>query len=99
MKPLYLLIAFVAGVALYASSVHAEVFAVANIEGVKISLHNEKCTLTEVSNLPFKATWEEKGKTYQGCWGLNGNLVAAFFKEDKTVAVIPAAAFTKVMGV
>lgn len=98
LKPMYLLVAFVLGVAFYAAKVHAEAVAVAQIEGVTITLHKEKCALTEVSNLPFKVTWEEKGKSYVGCWGLNGNFVAAFFKEDKSVAVIPAQAFTKVTG-
>jgi hypothetical protein len=41
----------------------------AEVEGVKITLHDDKCALPAVANLARKATWEERGKTFDGCWG------------------------------
>jgi hypothetical protein len=68
-------------------------------EGVVITLHNEKCEMKEVSNLPHFATWEEKGKSFKGCWGFNPLGVVMLYFSDKTIAVVPASAFTKVQGV
>ena len=68
-------------------------------EGVVITLDSDKCELDAVVNLPFKATWQEQGKTYKGCWAArtDAGVVVAFF-EDKTVALIPFGAFKKVVG-
>lgn len=68
--------------------------------GVVITLHSEKCALPEVSNLPNRATWEENGKTYEGCFGVQPAMraVMLYFVTDRTVAVAPASIFTKVSG-
>ena len=68
-------------------------------ESVVITLHNEKCEMSEVSNLPHFATWEEKGKSFKGCWGFHPLGVVMLYFTDKTVAVVPASAFSKVIGV
>ena len=68
-------------------------------EGVVITLHNDKCEMSEVSNLPHFATWEEKGKSFKGCWGFHPLGVVMLYFTDKTVAVVPASAFAKVIGV
>ena len=94
----YALVAFFLSIALYATSVQADVIAVANIEGVKISLLNDKCDLKEVSNLPYKATWVEDGRTYKGCWAANQGFVVGFFVDDKSVAVMPMRIFQKMTG-
>lgn len=74
--------------------------AVTHHEGVKITLYDDPCTSDVVSNLPYKAEWVEKGKTYTGCWGLHPmGLVMTYFKEDRSVALIPARVFEKVTGV
>ena len=65
--------------------------------GVTITLTDEPCTL-DVKNLPYKATWHEKGETFTGCWTLHGNSVAAYF-EDKTVAAIPAQHFKQAVEI
>src|SRR5688572_21050302 len=38
-------------------------------DGARVVLHDDKCAVAAVANLPYKATWEEKGKVFQGCWG------------------------------
>ena len=38
-------------------------------DGATIILHDDACTLKEVTNLKFRATWTEKGKTTEGCFG------------------------------
>lgn len=80
-------------------SVNAEPLFQTQTQDVVITLHSEKCELKEVSNLKQKATWEEKGKVFQGCWGYRDGLVIFYFLEDRTVGIIPAQAFEKVIGV
>lgn len=68
-------------------------------DGLTITLYSEPCALKEVVNLPKRATWDEKGKLFEGCWGVSPFGVAMFYFEDKTMAVIPAEAFKKVVGI
>lgn len=83
--------------AVFMAPLQAEPMAVADRNGIKITLDTDKCALPEVTNLPLKATWEEKGKVYQGCWGPNPDVgvVVAYF-DDKTVALIPMQYFEKI---
>lgn len=73
----------------------------ATVQGVVITLHSEKCELAEVSNLPRRATWLESGKTFEGCFGYveQLQLLMFYFKDDKTVAGLPAGVFSRVTGV
>lgn len=63
-------------------------------EGVSITLTNEPCRLKVVSNLPARATWTEKGKTFEGCFGLSHGVVAFYF-DDRTVVMLPREAFKR----
>lgn len=84
------------------AAVFAAPIFVADAEGVRIELFDEPCILKDlVSNLPYRATWTEKGKVFEGCFVPNPNagFVVAYFREDKSVAVIPMDAFKKVVGV
>ena len=94
--------AFLAGILFFvASSVYGEPTHRTSVQGVVITLHSEKCALKEVANLPRRATWVENGKVFEGCVGYVEALgvLMFFFKDDKSVAVIPADAFSKVTGV
>lgn len=83
---------------MFVLNVAAEPTHKASGEGVEIVIHSDKCAFKEiVGNLPFRATWTEKGKTYEGCGGVN-NGVAVFYFTDKTVVVIPAQYFVRVVG-
>jgi hypothetical protein len=64
---------------------------------VKIVIYTEDCALKNVvTNLPKRATWEEKGKSYEGCAaGTPFGFVMFYFAGDKTVALVPADGFTK----
>ena len=67
---------------------------------IAVTLYDDPCELKDtVSNLPYKATWTEGDKTYNGCWGpwVNDQKIVAYFT-DKTIAVIPFSAVTKVSG-
>jgi hypothetical protein len=77
--------------------VFGEPIAVGESNGVKVTLTNEKCAMTEVSNLPYRATWEEGGKSFEGCWGANGFAVMTYWA-DKTVAAMPRNMFARVHG-
>ena len=82
-----------------AFTAQAEPVASAAGGGVSISLYTDKCALSAVSNLPFKATWTEKGKVSQGCYGVAYQEVVMLYFEDKTVVVLPVGMFKKVTGV
>ena len=88
-------------VALYAGKALSSPRFVATDGTTSITLHDEPCELKEVvTNLPYKATWTENGKSFEGCWGswVNDQRVLAYFT-DKTVALIPFNALAKVQGV
>lgn len=70
-------------------------------EGVRIVLHDENCRLTDqVVNLGGRATWEEGGKVYEGCFDLDKHrrLVRLYFS-DKTVIAAYMQEFKKVSGI
>jgi hypothetical protein len=49
--------------------------------------------LPAVSNLPYRGTWTEKGKTSEGCWALHPEvpLIISYW-DDRTVAILPTVA-------
>lgn len=65
-----------------------------------IVLHNDKCTLTQVKNLPHRVTWTEGGKVTEGCWigRPDSGVVVAYFA-DLTAVAIPIPMFAKVTGI
>lgn len=76
----------------------APVFVAEAEGGVRIVLTDEPCALkASVANLPFRATWTEKGTVFEGCFWTNPaiGVVMAYFT-DKTVAAIPIPVFRKV---
>lgn len=84
----------------YAGHALAEPRFKAEGEGAVITLYDEPCLIKDqIANLPYRATWEEKGKTYQGCFAPrpDAQLIVAYF-EDHTVALIPFQALQKVTG-
>ena len=90
-------IALLATLFLFSAAVVAAPVAVGESDGVKITLTNEPCKLEVVSNPPFRATWEEKGQKYEGCYGISPlRLVMAYFSTDRTVAVMPIQMFKPV---
>lgn len=72
---------------------HAKPVAAAQGEGVSVVLTDEPCALSAVTNLPYAATWTEKGKTIKGCWGAHPQfpIVIAYWA-DKTVSVVHVSA-------
>jgi hypothetical protein len=83
-----------------ATNVHAGPRFSVVADGAKVVLHNDKCAVSAVNNLPYKATWEEKGKVFQGCWGARPDAgVVVFYFDDKSVGIIPIAELTAVVGV
>jgi hypothetical protein len=86
----------------YIGSLNAEPKFQANVEGVRIVLHSDKCELTaQITNLPFKAEWFQDGKVLQGCWKPPHPEVGTvdFYFADKTSFGMPAQIFKKVVGV
>lgn len=78
--------------------VNAAAIAVAQEAGITVVLTDEPCTLAAVSNLSRRATWEEKGKKYEGCYAVADSTVVAYFAEDRTVTVIPLSVFVKAVN-
>lgn len=69
-------------------------------DGVRVVVYaGEPCSLTSISNLPYKATWTENGKTVEGCAGIHPmGVVLFYFGADKTVVMIPRNQFVRVVG-
>ncbi len=78
---------------------HSEPVARTADGGVVITLHDGKCQLSAVTNLPQVAIWEEKGQTFTGCWGLNKFGIVVLYFNDRTAVGIPAQFFERVQGV
>lgn len=81
-------------------NVYAEPVMEASEDGVRIVLHNDKCALKEIANLPYKAVWHEKGQEVEGCWGGRPDAGAViFYFADKTVALAPIQKFKRVIAI
>jgi hypothetical protein len=103
MKQFWLGMSIIVGLFSTASFVgvtHAKSIAVNTQQaGVTILLTDESCDLRDkVGNLPNRATWKENGVTHEGCWGLYGQTVMAFFA-DLTVVAIPAHTFREAVNI
>lgn len=85
---------------IWATKAYAEPVLKATVEDVSVFLWTDECALKgQIKNLPYKATWQEKGKTFQGCWGARPDIgVVIFYFEDKTMGLAPIQAFEKVAG-
>lgn len=93
------IVGLVIALLLYSSRLHADPLFSTTSDGVNITLTDEPCAVAAITNLPYRATWTEKGKAFEGCWAPHRELqvVIAYF-DDKTVALIPVQAFVKVVG-
>ena len=65
-----------------------------------VTVHTEPCAVKAVGNLPKRATWVEKGKTFEGCAGQHPMfpILIFYFEGDKSVVVVPIELFQKVTG-
>lgn len=78
--------------------VYAEPVLEASEDGVRVVLHTDKCALKEVSNMPYRVVWHEKGKQIEGCWlpRPDAGVVMMFFAADRTVALASIQSFRRV---
>lgn len=91
--------ALIAVLAIWATGAAAAPTYRAEAEGTLIVLTDEDCKLPEIANLKKRATWTEKGKTFEGCYGGHPAYpLVLFYFSDKTVVVLPVEAFAKVTG-
>ena len=65
-----------------------------------VTVYTEPCAVPAVGNLPKRATWQEKGKTYEGCAGQHPMfpILIFYFSGDRSVVVVPVEMFQKVTG-
>ena len=87
---------------LRSGEVRADAAYSAKVQDVTITLYNEPCKLTEHVAFPYRATWVEKsGAKFEGCWMVNPDIgsIIGYFREDKSIAVMPMRIFTRVQGV
>jgi hypothetical protein len=68
-------------------------------EGVTITITDEPCQLKAVTNLKHRATWNEHGKTHEGCAAGHPAGIILFYWEDKTVSIASAQAFKRVSAI
>jgi hypothetical protein len=96
-----IIVVLLLGLALAAATYNAYAEAVfqGQGQGVTITVYNEPCKLTDVTNLPYRATWEENGKVTEGCIAPrpDAGVVVGYFA-DKTVALMPLQMFKKLVS-
>lgn len=85
---------------IWATNAYAGPILKGEAEGITVTIYEEACQLKEVTNLPKRATWTEKGKTFEGCVGAHPQfpILMGYFS-DKTMVVLPVQMFTRVSGV
>jgi hypothetical protein len=67
--------------------------AVANAQGATITLTDEPFKCEAVPQFQYRIIWEEKGKRFEGCFGVHGPIIVAYFPGDKSLALMPAQVF------
>lgn len=87
--------------AVYPKEANADPVYRAQVGEVTVTVYNDPCQVKEVTNLPFRATWLEKGVLHEGCFSYAQHVesLMMYFSTDKTVAVIPVSIFKPVQGV
>lgn len=79
-----------------AAFAYAAPVAVSSENGKEVTLYDDECALKHMVQLPYRATWKEKGKTYEGCFTiLPGAGIVVFFFDDKSIALFPTNAFKR----
>lgn len=74
-------------------SAYAKPVAVLNHQDLRVTLYDEPCALDV--QLQYRAVWQDKDKTYEGCFGVNQGIVVAWFA-DKSIAIFPGQLFKPV---
>ena len=71
----------------------------ATIHDIVVTLTDEPCALKDKVDLPYRGTWDEKGKHYEGCFGMNHIGIVMMYFDDKSVAAFPSGVFERMTGV
>ena len=72
----------------------------ANADGAKVILYDDPCQVPAVTNLKFRATWEENGKVIEGCWGPRPDVqIVVMYFTDLTAGVAPIRTFKRLTNV
>ena len=97
LRVLLLLAVFFGLIVWFMPTAEARAVAIATSQGISITVTDEPCRLKQVSNLPYRVTWKDGNKTFEGCFTVRPdvNVVVAYF-DDGSVALIPAHAFSMV---
>jgi hypothetical protein len=84
----------------YSGRVFADpIFTAEGEGGATVLLYNEPCQIKTLTNLPFRATWVEKGKTFEGCFVPRPEAqIVLFYFDDGTVGYIPFQMLRKTVG-
>jgi hypothetical protein len=65
---------------------------------ITITITDEKCALSAVS-MPFRATWKEGDKHYEGCVGQHPTGILIFYFTDGSIVLMATQVFRTVTGV
>lgn len=90
-----------AGLIAYSAKAMADPrFAADGDDGAVITLYDDPCELKEeITNLPYKATWTEGGKQFDGCWAPVQALgIVQMWFSDKTAFPVPLRLLKPVQG-
>lgn len=83
---------------LAACTAHADPIAVStSAEGATVTLYSSRCELPGVSNLKQRATWDDKGKRYEGCFTVQHGIVIMYW-DDRSIVIAGQGAFVRAAG-
>ena len=84
--------------ALVVRNAHAKPTHIAQDGPVTVTIHDDKCALSAVV-MPYRATWKEGDKTYEGCVGAHPAGLLIFYFSDKSIVLLAPQAFQRVSGI
>jgi cbb3-type cytochrome oxidase subunit 3 len=91
-KTLALSLCFIALIA-FCTQAQGKPLAVANAQGATITLTDEDAKCEAVPKFVYRIIWEEKGQKFEGCFGVHGPIIVAYFPGDKSIALMPVQVF------
>lgn len=81
----------------FATIAQAKPTHIAQEGGITITVYDDKCALSAVS-MPFRATWKEESKHYEGCVIQHPTGILIFYFTDRSIVLLAPQMFRPVTG-
>jgi ABC-type Fe3+-hydroxamate transport system substrate-binding protein len=92
LKTFALSLMLIAGLA-FCTQAKGKPIAITQSQGATITLTDDAAKCDAVPKFVYRIIWEEKGKRFEGCFGVHGPIIVAYFPGDKSIALMPAQVF------